>query len=397
MSDREYSNFTFDETRFAVDAINRYDLTQTFEYFASVVPQEVFDKTKRVLLTGCGDSYCAALAARPVFEIPDRDGREGPVPVLHTEALRSVDLGRYYNTYRGWDPADAQSTMVCAVSVSGNPYRPVECLSRINALGGTSIAFTNRPEGSPLSEVAQYIIDLHFPKELHLDNVPNVANYEASMFTLMMFGLYTNVCTGRMSMQEALEKRASAVAYVNSFTKEVFDSVEEKVKTVCELWEDAGVDFYDYVAEDQEYATAFFGSAKVVEGVGSLITHDDAEDWCHINYYNRAPEKVGTIAIVNTDSPSFSRDLETVRVMTAIGRPVLVVTDAPEICFPEQAHVVSLPKAKYRWASPLMQHLPLDYVSACLQVLKGIVPFRRGSEIHMRDHGNRFRSEVKIV
>ena len=41
----------------------------------------------------------------------------------------------------------------------------------------------------------------------------------------------------------------------------------------------------EFIGDGADYATAFFGSAKMVESFGGLTTYDDSEDWNHINFF----------------------------------------------------------------------------------------------------------------
>ena len=48
--------------------------------------QEIFN-IQRIVLTGCGDSYAASLAAKPIFEM---------LTGIPTEVVTAIDLSRYY-------------------------------------------------------------------------------------------------------------------------------------------------------------------------------------------------------------------------------------------------------------------------------------------------------------
>lgn len=389
MNVKDFDNPMLKEIRSTIANYNGFNKTQSFDYYKSVVPMEELKAYENVVLTGCGDSYCSAVAAKPVFEGASAEG-------IETEALRNIEFTRYYNTYKGWDDA-SDKYLVGAVSISGGPVRPREALARINNLGGASVAFTNNP-ASEFAKVAKYVIDLHIvPSE---DDVPLVRPYEGSTFSLMMFGLYMNVAQGKMTLEEAEAQRAAAMEYVNSFDGEVLDTIEEQALALSEKWEALGVDQMDFVGDGADWATAFYGSAKMVESFGGLTTNDDSEDWCHINYFNRTPEKVGTFVVANENSGSFGRCLETIRVMNAIGRPTAVITDADDLSvFPEGVDVFKLPKAKVAWANPLMQHLPMDFAAAFIGELKNVPPFRLDSAVHDIDRpAYRFKkSEMVIV
>ena len=198
----------------------------------------------------------------------------------------------------------------------------------------------------------------------------------------------------------ALRQRTAALQFVNAFAGAVQQEVEEHAFEIASRWEkEGGIEVMDFVSDGPDYATSFFGSAKMVESFGGITTHDDSEDWCHINFFIRKPRNVATFVVANTTSPSFGRMLEAIRAMSAIGRPLVIVSDAAADVFPAGADVFTLPKPAVAWANPLMQHLPMDYIAAFIGGLRGCAPYRIGAPSH-RDaaESSRFRSsKIEIV
>ena len=56
MTSKEFDSPLLRELRKNVPNMNGFNATQTFDYFASVMPPEEVVKYRRVILTGCGDS-----------------------------------------------------------------------------------------------------------------------------------------------------------------------------------------------------------------------------------------------------------------------------------------------------------------------------------------------------
>ncbi|MBR2591502.1 MAG: hypothetical protein IKD62_00860 [Oscillospiraceae bacterium] len=397
MTSKEFDSLLLRELRKNVPNMNGFNTTQTFEYFESVMPPEEVVKFRRVLLTGCGDSYCAGLAAKPVFENIESFKGTGQKPGIPTEAHRNIEFSRYYNTYRGWDynGPNAYRTLLCAISVSGGPVRPREALLRMKEKGGGAVAFTNNPN-SLMAQAADWVVNYNMtPSE---GPVPNVRSYQASVFSLMMFALYMSVCKGIMTREEAEKQRTACMAYINAFSGSKMAEIEEKAFQLSQDWEERGIENMDFVADGPDYSTSFFGSAKMVESFGGLTTHDDSEDWLHINFFIRKPEKVGTFIIANESSKAFSRELETIKVMLHIGRPLAIITDAEDLSvFPEGATIFQLPKSKVRWANPLMQHIPMDYVAAFTGLLRKASPYRREDGTHPDVKPHRFIDSKLVI
>ena len=400
MTHREYDNALLTQIRNAAGTVLSMSKTFTFDYIASKVPAADMAEIEHVYLTGCGDSYCIGIAAAPCFE-NELSHTGGGYPALRTDAMRNIEFARYHNTYAGWDPEDAKRSLVCAVSITGSPARPREALARLNALGGKTVAFTDNEE-SLFAKEAKYVIRLNVPQDFYKPGItdeecPGMTSYIAGTYAVMMFGLYMNVCKGYLTMEEALEQQRGAIAYAEQFTGEVIDRIDEQAYRIACKWEEAGFDQMDFISEGQEFATAFFGSAKMVESFGAITTNDDAEDWCHINYFNRNPSRIATFVVANESSRAFSRDVETIRCIEAIKRPCMVVTDADRSNFPKGVEVISLPKPKYRWANALLQHMPIDFVAAYIGIFRKSNPVGIGSQLHEIDAECKRFKQSKIV
>lgn len=390
MKYNEYQSAMMSHMRNMIADINALDRVITFDYLENCVPPAALQKVERVILTGCGDSYCTAIAAKPAYDGDELYKDKLGTP---TDTPRAVEFTRYYNTFRGWSKEEAESTLLGVISISGNPVRNLEALLRCQALGGVTVAFTNNPSGS-FAAAAQHVVNLNVPP--NEKPVPNVTSYLASVWACMMFGLYIGVVRGQLSREEAEGQRKAAMQYVNAFAGRVQDRIAQKAHDIALAW-NGEVDLMDFVADGADYATAFFGSAKMVESFGGLTTIDDTEDWNHINFFNRHPEKTGTFIIANTSSPSFSRAVETVRTMCKLGRKVVVITDTDRPLFAEGATVFALPKAKYAWVNPLMQHMPMSYVAAYLGAQKGARYYRADNPDHNTEVGNMRLVNTEVV
>ncbi len=398
MTHKDYNNEMLRQVRTCVSVVNDMANNVSVENLKAAVPEEAIQRIRKVILTGCGDSYCAGIAAAPVFERAGSKDTTGMFSGLDTVAMRNIEFTRYYDTYRGWWREEGNAIpLVCGVSISGAVRRVTEAMERTNKYAGESVAFTDNP-ASDFAKAAKYQVPLNVPKNTP---APCVTSYLGSTFGLMAFGLRVNVVKGNITEAQEKEMRDAMVAYANMYTPEFMETLEKKMFEITEKWIAAGVDNMDFVGDDQDYATAFFNSAKMVESFGGLTTIDDSEDWNHINYFIRTPEKVGTTLIANTTSPSFGRQLENVYACIQLGRPTVVITDGDASLFPkaDNVDIITLPKPEYPWINPLMQHVPMDFLAAFFGLLKGIPDFRPDSPLHELDRdAKRFRqSEVVII
>ena len=163
MSYKSYQSQMLAQIRGSMEDIGRLSASITFEEFQKSLPLETAKRINTILLIGSGDCLCAGQAVKEWFE------HYG----INTEALSSLEFSRYYNIYRGFDPArqNVAEHAVIGLSVSGSAKRLSEAMQRMNELGGVSIAFTSKPE-SPMGKFAQFVIPVKIPS---YGLAPNVA------------------------------------------------------------------------------------------------------------------------------------------------------------------------------------------------------------------------------
>ncbi len=392
MNYNDYNNEMIRQVRLCKESVVGVSESVSVESLKASVSNEAILRTSKVILTGCGDSYCAAIAAAPVFEAANG------VAGIDAVAMRNIEFTRYYDTYRGWWREEGNAIpLVCGVSISGAVRRVAEAMERTNKYNGESVAFTDNPD-SIVGKSAKHIVPLGVPQ---CGRAPCVTSYLCSSFALMAFGLRVNVVKGKISEDEEAKMRNAMVDYASKFEQTLISELEDRMLAITEKWMAAGVDNMDFVGDGADYATAFFSSAKMVESFGGLTTVDDSEGWNHINFFLRDPKKVGTVLIANESSPSFSRQLENVYTCIQIGRPTIVITDGDLSLFPKASNIdiIALPKPQYSWINPLMQHIPIDMMAAYLGDIKGATAYRGDSPVHVLDKDcARFRqSEIVIV
>jgi hypothetical protein len=72
------------------------------------------------------------------------------------------------------------------------------------------------------------------------------------------------------------------------------------------------------------------------------------------------------------------------------------VTDGQREDFPEGMEVFTLPRPKYFWMNPLMQHIPLDMIAGYIAELKGVMAFRQDDERYTK-MGDQRGSQIVII
>lgn len=324
----------------------------------SMMSGEDFAKLKRVIISGCGDSYSAAGVVAPIMkELAGLESTESPDPMLYSTFYDQDD------TLLDCDPDEV---LVIAISASGNSGRILDILNVANDHGARTMLISNNPEskGSALADMLFYV---ETPAGL---NSPGLRSYFASMIALLSLTTRIAVAKGIKSEKQEKQLLETFISYVKSYQAE-YESIDDQMFELAQAWKD--YTRFEIIGDDADYYSAQFVEEKVIECAGLQCGHYDSEDWCHINFFLKNPESIGTVHLVNSYSPSYDRALETVRVSQEIGRPTLAVVDSNTIIETEGVHVCSLPEvpAEYHWMQSFMNFIPGSILAAYLATVEG--------------------------
>lgn len=308
-----------------------------------------------IYITGCGDSYCAAVAMKPAFD--------ALIGGIHVFPARAMDVSRRMAGFRYRD------SLVISISASGKAARVVEGSRVAQQSGAATLAITSGRE-TPLGKNSEIVLVVPKP---NVPPSPGVLSYVCSCLALAFTAIVMGAVRGNYSMDQAEEYKKKVLEYASSY-RSVIPKVAQDMKTIAAAIEP--MEGYDFIADGGDFATAYFGSCKYVEAFGAFCTFDDSENWEHVNYFIVDTEHMATTAVITEESPSYSRLMEAIPVCKRIHRKLFVVTDLPAEQFPQEVSVCSLPKAPLSWMSPLMMHLPFDFIAAYVAQLKQEPNFR---------------------
>jgi len=323
----------------------------------NTIPEEVLRNIRKVIVTGCGDSYFASLACIPAFK--KYAGEFGS----NFSALRAIDVARHADLKK-----DADSTLVIAVSASGSAVRLQELLRRANTSGCHTLAVTNK-SGSIVGRESKYCLNVNTPA-FETPN-PGLRNYYASYMGLFAIAVKLGEAKGIAGADE-LEMLFDQIRVYTADVSKVLEKIDDEMFELALSWK--GFKAFETVGDGSDYSTAQFIAAKFVEVAGVMASAVNSEDWCHVEFFARNVEKVGTIIVGDVEANNKSRVAETVHQATTVGRPVLFVANGTvqEFGIDEQITVCSLPKTPkgFEFISPMLMHVPgsilASYTSALL-------------------------------
>jgi glucosamine--fructose-6-phosphate aminotransferase (isomerizing) len=280
-----------------------------------VIDQLPVAELRRTYLTGCGDSYYAAMAAKLAVE------RWTGLP---TEVLPSMEFSRYAVSTAG------PGSLVVCLSNSGRVSRTIEAAKLARSTGATVVAITGRSESSLAAEA-----DVVLSQLVETPDLPSgagslgLANYLVSLLGLYELARQLGERNGHLdtarsaALFDAMHATPAAI-------EATFDAADEAATTV------AG----SLVAEPVAYvlgagpslAAALFGCAKFYEQPQFEGIPQELEEFAHLQYFMVTE---GT-AVVFVAPPGLSRD-RAVELFEAIQLRGGVVTAIGDIADEEMA------------------------------------------------------------
>lgn len=323
--------------------------------------QEIFN-IQRIILTGCGDSYAAAMAAKYAFE---------SLAGIPAEVVSAIELSRFYS--REHLGVDCRNPLVIAVSNSGMAARVAESAERARKHGCYVLGITGN-EVSPLAVHADKVLKLEIPE---FESAPGTRSYMVSVMALLLLAIRFGEVRGRYPMDQAISYRRDMKSQGAALEK-MLPEMRARSIAIAEAWKDYPC--YDFIGAGADYAAAWFGQAKILEAVGKFVMHINTEEWFHLNFFAGAAEQTGTFVIANTKNPAMSRNKELLQYANQLGRPLAVITDGKKEDFNnEAAAYIQTPAPEYEINMALTQFAPLCLIAAYLSELLG-EKYGRGCE-----------------
>lgn len=334
---------------------------------------------QRIILTGCGDSYAAALATRHAFEM---------LTNLPCEVVPAIELSRFYARKQfGFAP---NNPLVIAVSNSGGVSRVGEAIQAARKHGAFALGITGKRD-SLLGQSVDKIMDLDIPA---FDAAPGTRSYMVSVMSLLLIAIRIGEVKGCYTMDEAMDIRFDMVAQGKELGR-LLPAMTEQVYQIATQWKD--MEAYDFIGCGFDYAAAWFGHAKVFEALGKYAMHINSEEWLHMNFFMRNVDKIGTIIVANTTNPAMSRNKELIQFAHELTRPLMVITDGGKEDFGVDTSYVKVPKTKYQINMPLTQYVPICLLAGYIMDMIGEVDGRGCEGVWRIAEGARCIRQSEII
>jgi glutamine---fructose-6-phosphate transaminase (isomerizing) len=317
-------------------------IASVFEQLAASSSPKEWRSVSEVYLTGAGDSFAAAHAARMAYETIGATRCEPMNVQSFVEyAVPAIRLG-------GGRP------LVIAASVSGRTPRVVEAVERARAVGALTLGITTTAD-SPLTRAthASVVVPLREPVRS-----PGIRSFQATLLAMLGAAVQLGACREETVDLPALRREMLDLAHVidgtlaatKSASAEAADAMA-RTRVACML------------GSGPMFGIALFSAAKVIEAARLLVVGQDLEEWWHVE--RRALPDDMPVFVLAPSGRSRRRALAVAAAARAYGRTVFGI--APRSDHEMAARVDSmLPVTSHvrEEFSPLVYQLFAPYVAS---------------------------------
>ena len=298
----------------------------------------------RIILTGCGTSWHAALLGEYLIE----EWARIPVEVEYASELR----------YR--NPPVDHNTLVFAISQSGETADTLGAIREMKRTGHHTLAICNTV-GSSIAQEADGGIFLHAGPEI---GVASTKAYTAQCMILAMLALYF----GRMR-HLGFEIGRRIIDDLQQMPAKMQEALEtnEQVRRVAKKYGDAKN--FLYLGRQYNFPTALEGALKLKE-----------ISYIHAEGYPAAEMKHGPIALVDQHTPSvfivpqgfvYDKVMANLEEVKARGGPVIAIVEKGDSRVAQIADdVISVPRVSEQ-LQPLISIVPLQLLSYHIALMRG--------------------------
>ncbi|HXG10040.1 MAG TPA: glutamine--fructose-6-phosphate transaminase (isomerizing) [Gemmataceae bacterium] len=301
-------------------------------------------RAERLILTGCGTSYHAALVGEYLFE----EFARIPVEV------------EYASEFRYRNPPIDRNTIVVAITQSGETADTLAALRESKRKGHPTLAICN-VVGSTIAREADGGVYLHAGPEI---GVASTKAFTAQVTVLAMLALYF----GRMRHLSSLQG-TEMIRWLRAMPDAVRRTLacHDTVRRIAQRYYQ--VDNCLYLGRQYLYPVALEGALKLKE-----------ISYIHAEGYPAAEMKHGPIALVDANTPSvflvprgavFDKVMSNLEEIKARGGPVIAVAcEGDDEVAARADEVIYIPEVP-EYLQPLVAVVPLQLLAYHIALLRG--------------------------
>lgn len=323
---------------------------------------QLASKINRVYLTGCGDSYYAAIACRDFFI---------KYAKIHVEVYQALEFSRYICS----NEVD-ENAAVIAISSSGRVARTIECAVRAKEKKAFSIGVSSRPD-SLLAKAADEALIVEIPTVVGV--APGTQSYVASQMAIICFAVALGKERGVLCDEEV----SSIFQYIADLgkamkltTEKNFDLTRKYVEAYSQPEAANRIKIFHLLGSGPNWGTVQFGSMKLLEASGFDAIPQGTEEWAHSQYFTT---RMGTHTVVLAPrGEARDRALEILQAVTVMDGKKIVIGEendeelarAADIYLP----ICGMENIKEEF-SQLIYPIPLELIALHISEITGVQAF----------------------
>lgn len=271
------------------------------DFTVDLIPDSVFEKVNRVIITACGTAMHAGLVGKSMIEKLLR------IPV-------EVDIA---SEFRYQDPIMDQDTLVILISQSGETADTLAALRLAKEAGATTLSVVN-VKGSTIARESDYVLYTHAGPEIA---VASTKAYTAQLSCLYLLAFKFALTRSKITEEECAE-------YIKEL-RDIIPAIEQTLlfdKTIDDICKNlVNKEDLFFIGRGLDYALCWEGSIKLKE-----------ISYIHSEAYAAGELKHGTLSLVTEGVPVvalatqervFSKMVSNVREVRARGAFVVMFTN----------------------------------------------------------------------
>jgi glucosamine 6-phosphate synthetase-like amidotransferase/phosphosugar isomerase protein len=294
-------------------------------------------RAKRIYLTGCGDSYFAALSARYAFE---------QLTGVPTSALESMEFA--YALL----PCDS---LVIAISSGGAVSMTLRAGEHARQSGVDVIGVTAQAGSQIAQELPCLITDPDLSKGDHFDQVAlMLGNFSFSLAALYIAAIHIGQSRGYLDDQTAREAKAE-IRVAPPAIKQAMDrsvDVQEYLEKVSDE-----ADFY-FLGAGPSYGVALFYQAKFFEQAQRPVYGVELEEFAHEQFFLLQPNGNAQLWFIAPAGRSREQARKIMGGCREMGAHLIAVTTLDSEQIQEKANLTFALETTSEMFSPLISVVP---------------------------------------
>lgn len=352
---------------FDLPALVHHVSDTTSRAWATALPAERVRGLRRLVISGCGDSLFAGVAARLAIE------RLGGLPC---EPLDAMECGRYASAR--FSPEVA----VLGISNSGTTSRVLESIALAQRAGAMTLALTGTA-GSALERLAGACVVRSVVGAGRREGPTalverHLGEYCGTLTALYHLALHLGEARGVITHRERQLETERIEAAAEMAQRALREGPGRVVSLLAPL-QDANRVYY--LGAGPGYGTALFGAAKLLEEVPLCGIPQQLEEWAHLQYFLTMVEGARTCAVVIAPpGESTERAAEILRSIRDDGGFALAVTHlAQDTVWKEAAAAILVEGECWEGYAPIPYAVPVQLLGIALALHHGqsVVPLGR--------------------